>query len=61
MAQCVTCGNYYRRSPYNATNECDSCVDQVIGTFSDFDDEDRLEVETLLNPTGRKLPNLYSD
>jgi len=51
MAQCITCGSYYRRSPYNQTNECDGCVDQVLDTS--FDEEDQVELSHLMNPTGK--------
>jgi hypothetical protein len=58
MALCLTCGSYYKLSPYNDSNECDSCVDQLGAPM--FDDEDSVEVDHLLNPSGRTLAK-FSD
>lgn len=51
MAICSACRSYYRLSPYNETDQCDDCVD--TGNAFVFDEEDSLEVEHLLNPTGK--------
>ncbi len=53
MAICSTCRSYYRLSPYNDTDQCDNCVDTIDVSLSLFDEEDSLEVEHLLNPTGK--------
>lgn len=52
MPHCKTCGEYYRTNQFNKTEECEYCVDQ-IGTYTDFDDEDMLEVQSIMNPSGK--------
>lgn len=58
MAKCKTCGDYYRKSPYNNTAECDNCIDQVDRPY--LDEEDTLEVQHLVCPSG-KTPAVYYD
>jgi len=57
MPTCLTCQNYYRLSPYNDTDHCDLCA--YSSTVPMFDDEDTLEVDHLLNPTGATKPVFY--
>ncbi len=57
MAICTTCKRYYRQSPYNASDQCDECVDTLEVPL--FDEEDSLEVEHLLNPSGTTRPVFY--
>ena len=54
MAICTSCQSYYRKSPYNNTDQCDECVYTTEVPL--FDEEDSIEVEHLLNPSGRTLP-----
>ena len=51
MATCTSCQGYYRKSPYNNSTQCDECVYTVEVPF--FDEEDTLEIEHLLNPSGK--------
>lgn len=50
MTTCVTCQEYYRKSEYNNSNECNNCIDQLDVPL--MDDEDALELEILINPSG---------
>ena len=58
MATCTSCQGYYRKSPYNESAQCDDCVYTVDVPL--FDEEDSVEVEHLLNPTG-KTPARYNE
>lgn len=58
MAKCKTCGEYYKKSRYNQTEECDSCVDQLVDVY--YDEEDEVEIQHLLHPNG-KTPARYYD
>lgn len=58
MAKCKTCGEYYKKSRYNQTDECDSCNEQSLDVF--YDEEDEIEIQHLLCPTG-KTPARYYD
>ena len=56
MATCAECKSFFRRSAYNPTNYCEKCLDgEEI-----YDVEDDLDIQKLLNPTG-KTPARYSD
>ena len=58
MAICCTCESYYKLSRFNQTDECPDCAYASDNPL--FDEEDALEVEHLLNPTG-KIPARFSD
>ena len=61
MSTCITCGVYYRTSPYNNSLECDSCL-TVENDSSFYDDSDTAnEVNLLLSPSGRVRPVFYDD
>jgi len=47
---CVTCNEYYRKSVYDTTEYCDNCEVQLEPV--QFDDEDQVEVNYLINPSG---------
>jgi hypothetical protein len=52
MPNCVTCGAYYRNTPFNQSNECDDCVDQI----SDLYEEPENELQTIreiVYPSGK--------
>ena len=58
MATCVECKNYYRRNRDNPTDCCEKCLDEMYdGTF---DSESDVDINQLLNPTG-KTPARFSD
>ena len=54
MAICRSCHSYYKKNQWNQSDECSDCAYTVDVPL--FDEEDSLEVEHLLNPTGRTLP-----
>ena len=57
MAICRSCSQYYKMSKWNPTDQCEEC------SFSEpidmLDEEDSVEVEHLLNPTGATKPVFY--
>jgi hypothetical protein len=57
MATCRTCGDYY--CTYSTTSQCGECL--LTLNAPEFDDEDTLEVEGILNPNGRKQAVFYED
>lgn len=61
MSTCKLCGEYYRLSPYNKTNFCDSCDSCSTEDFPLYDDDDRVEVDMLMNPTGKVQPVFYDE
>ena len=58
MAICITCGGYYKLSQYNPTDECDDCTSAILVPY--LDEDDALEVESLLNPSG-KIPARFNE
>lgn len=57
MPNCITCNNYYRRSKFNPTDECEDCQD-TSETW--VDEEDDVDIQQILNPTG-KTPARFVD
>lgn len=55
MPSCVTCGSRYYLSPYNNTNKCDSCIDLDCT----FDSEDQVDIDHLVNPSGKTKAKIY--
>lgn len=54
--RCIICNSYFKQNRTLSTLEktCEDCVMQADSDDSDnTDDSERLEIETLLNPTGR--------
>jgi NMD protein affecting ribosome stability and mRNA decay len=54
MAICRSCQSYYKKNQWNQSDECNDCA--YTADVPLFDEEDSLEVEHLLNPSGRTLP-----
>lgn len=52
MAQCISCNSYFRKNQFNSSEECESCID-TLPSASLFEGEDEVEVQHLLNPSGR--------
>ena len=52
MAQCVICNSYYRKSKWNSSDNCESCL-YTVDDFHALDEEDEMDLKTLLNPTGK--------
>jgi hypothetical protein len=63
MATCNTCGEYYRLTPYNNSCVCDECVDSLAEQSALFDPDDdyRIEIDMLKNPSGKTPPVFYDD
>jgi len=58
MAICRSCSSYYKHNAWNSSPECEECVDSL--NVPVFDEEDTVEVEHLLHPSG-KTPARFSD
>lgn len=57
--KCVSCGEYFRRSKFNPTDYCESCIDEADDV--QYDEEEQFEVEQILNPTGKTKPVFYDE
>ncbi len=62
MAKCKTCGEYYKKSRYNPTDECDTCNENNDKYSNEdyYDEEEEIEIMHLLHPSG-KTPAKYYD
>lgn len=58
MAICRSCQSYYKKNQWNQSDECSDCA--YTADVPLFDEEDSLEVEHLLNPTG-KTPARFNE
>ena len=58
MAICRSCQSYYKKNQWNQSDECSDCAYTTDVPL--FDEEDSLEVEHLLNPTG-KTPARFNE
>ncbi len=56
--KCVNCGDYFKRSQWNKTNECENCLDTK--PHGQYDTDYEADVEVLKNPTG-KTPAIFYD
>jgi hypothetical protein len=59
MAICISCGTYYRLSPYNSSNECDGCYE--LAPSVTYDAEYNADVEQIVNPSGKTRAYIYDD
>lgn len=55
--RCLTCGEFFKPSPFNNGPECDDCTDVLSALQSDIE----LEVELLTNKSGRTRAVFYED
>ena len=58
MAICRSCQSYYKKNQWNQGDECSDCA--YTADVPLFDEEDSLEVEHLLNPSG-KVPARFNE
>lgn len=56
--KCIICGNYFKHSPFNQTNECYDCVDIVL---PEIDAETEVDFELMKNPSGKTPAVFYED
>jgi hypothetical protein len=56
--KCVICNQYFKRSVFNQTFECDACQAIVL---DEFDSEMQVEVELLRHPSGKTQAVIYDD
>lgn len=58
MAICRSCQSYYKKNQWNQSDECSDCA--YTADVPLFDEEDSLEIEHLLNPSG-KVPARFNE
>lgn len=51
MTTCVVCQEYFKPSPWNNSNMCYHCYDD-LDEVPVVDSEDQVELDILVNPTG---------
>lgn len=54
--KCVTCGQHFFKSQYDNGKQCFDCQDVILE-----DDDVNLEVNTLLNPSGKVRACIQDD
>jgi hypothetical protein len=59
MAICISCGTYYRLSPYNSSNECDGCYE--LAPSGAYDPDYNVDVDQIINPSGKTKAYIYDD
>lgn len=59
MTTCVVCNEYFKQSPWNNSNMCYTCHDDVDEIPPMVDSEDQLEVDILMNPSGHTKVTFY--
>lgn len=57
MPICRTCGSYHYTK--NTTEQCKDCL--MTLNYPEFDEEDTLEIDCILNPNGRKQAVFYDE
>lgn len=55
--KCVSCGSYFKRTPWTTGNECEDCE----AAFVPSDVEEKAELDILLNPSGKTQPVFYDE
>mgnify|MGYP003610496305 CR=1 FL=1 len=56
MANCVLCNSYYKNHSYNNSKLCDFCQEEKDDWY-EVDESEQLEIQTLLNPSGKTPPS----
>jgi hypothetical protein len=59
---CTSCKSYYRRSAWNPSKYCEKCFDETKDADDEYSlasDDDSVEIDSILNPTGKTQPKFY--
>ena len=59
MPNCYYFNCHFKATIHNDTTICDSCID--TDPFIEYDDDDKLTIQNLLNPTGKTQAFLDTD
>lgn len=54
------CNKYFRKTRFNPTDYCDSCIDEAEELQYNSDVED-MDVQALLHPDGKTKPVFYDE
>ena len=60
MCICACCGSYYKKSSFLHGEFCSDC-DGIVDNYDILDEEVNLEINNLLNPSGKIRPVIYED
>jgi len=60
MCICACCGSYYKKSSFLQGEFCSDC-DGIVDNYDILDEEANLEINNLLNPSGKIRPVFYED
>lgn len=61
MAICSNCGSYYRLSKFNCSQQCEVCYGYQDVDFNDLDEEDKLDLDRIVNPSEKTPARFYED
>lgn len=53
---CKTCGNYFKQSAFNKTDQCEDCIGFEEEELESFNNAYEADIFELTNPTGRTKP-----
>ena len=57
--KCISCGSYFKRSPWNTGSMCENCEDTLL--LPDDSEDEKAELNLLMNPSGKTQPVFYDD
>lgn len=57
--RCIICNTYFKQHQFNRTKECDDCIGNTAS--SGIDSETEVDIEKMLNPTGKVPPYFYKE
>lgn len=58
--RCIYCGDYFKQSAFNTSNECDSCYSTALDKIL-FDEDFKEEVQHLRNKSSKTRAVFYND
>ena len=56
MAECKTCGAYYKLSAFNKTENCEDCSDVLDEELQEYKSAYEVDLIQITNPTGKTKP-----
>lgn len=55
--KCISCGSYFKKTPWNDGVICEDCSDTAYNDYF----VDQAEIDTIVNPTGKTQAVFYDD
>jgi glutaredoxin len=59
--RCLSCSSYFRHTAYNQSSFCEYCLDAEDLIKKEKESDVDLEIELLVNPSGRRQAVIYED